>query len=85
MNNLAKHPRLAPGPVARANAMKWGCSLLDWRFHAVDEMADHPKGVYRAECGHMLLAVTVLRDAPIGATCEACCIPERSAHEQPRP
>lgn len=72
MSHLARHPRTAPGPVARETAMKWGRSLLDFQFHAVDEMADHPRGVYRAECGRTLLAVTILRDTPIGATCEAC-------------
>lgn len=72
MTHLTMHPRTAPGPVARATAIKWSRSLLDSRFHAIDEMADHIKGAYRAECGHMLLAVTVLLDAPIGAGCEVC-------------
>ena len=72
ITHLAKHLRTIPGSVARAIAIKWSRSLLDSRFHAIDEMADHPKGAYRAECGHMLLAVTVLRDAPIGAVCEVC-------------
>lgn len=73
MTRLAKHPGLAPpGPVARASAVKWGRSLLDMRFHAIDELADHPAGRYRAECGHVLLALTLLRDIPLGATCETC-------------
>lgn len=32
-------------------------------FNAIGEMADHPKGACRAECGFMLLAVAVLWDA----------------------
>jgi hypothetical protein len=36
MTHLAKHPRTAPGPVARATAIKWSHSLLDSRFHAID-------------------------------------------------
>jgi hypothetical protein len=73
MTHLARHPRLAPGPVARDSAIRWGRSLLDLRFHAVDELADHPSGCYRSECGHVLLAVTVLHTEPIGdRICEAC-------------
>jgi hypothetical protein len=78
MTHLAKHPRTAPGPGARATAIKWSRTLLDSRFHAIDGVADHIKGAYRAECGHMLLAVTVLLDAPIGAGCDVCgvrCVP----------
>jgi hypothetical protein len=35
--------------------VRWGLSVQDWRGHAVDELGDHPSGVYRAECGHLLL------------------------------
>lgn len=52
--------------------MKWGLSVLDWRSHAIDEWADHPLGVYKAECGHLLMMVTTLHDRPYGEPCEAC-------------
>ncbi len=53
-------------------AMKWGLSPLDWRRHAVDEWADHPIGVYKAQCGHLLLMVTELNTEPAGSRCAAC-------------
>jgi hypothetical protein len=52
--------------------IKWGLSPLDWRNHAVDEWADHPIGVYRAHCGHLLMMVTTLLEMPYGKLCEAC-------------
>lgn len=52
--------------------MKWRLSVLDWRSHAIDERADHLKGVYKAECGHLLMVVVPLHDAPYGKACEAC-------------
>ncbi len=52
--------------------MKWGLSPLDWCSHAIDERRDHPLGVLKAECGHLLMMVTTLRDRPFGAPCEAC-------------
>ncbi|MDQ4092310.1 MAG: hypothetical protein M3143_02505 [Actinomycetota bacterium] len=52
--------------------MKWGLSVLDCRDHAIDERRDHPIGVFKAECGHLLMMVTALRAAPSGTQCEAC-------------
>jgi hypothetical protein len=52
--------------------MKWGLSVLDWRSHAIDERAEHPIGVLKAECGHLLMTVTTLHEKPYGAPCEAC-------------
>lgn len=52
--------------------LRWGLSILDFRHHAIDERSGHPSGVYRAECGHLLLTVTVLREEPAGPLCEAC-------------
>jgi hypothetical protein len=54
--------------------VKWGLSPLDWRSHAVDEWADHPIGVYRAQCGHLLMMVTALLKMPYGKRCEACAV-----------
>ncbi len=51
--------------------MKWGLSVLDWRSHAVDERAEHPIGVLKAECGHLLMMATALHEKPDGAPCEA--------------
>ena len=45
-------------------ATRGGLSVLDWRSHAVDEFADHPLGVYRVWCGHLLMMVTELTDGP---------------------
>lgn len=53
-------------------AIRWGLSILDWRSHAIDERADHPIGVYRAQCGHVLMMVTELFDRPNGALCQMC-------------
>ncbi|MGH3806447.1 MAG: hypothetical protein ACRDRU_07395 [Pseudonocardiaceae bacterium] len=60
--------------------MRWGLSVLDWRSHAINEHADHPIGVLKAECGHLLMAecghllmmVTTLHEKPSGVPCEAC-------------
>ena len=53
-------------------AIRWGLSVLDWRSHAIDERRYHPVGVYKAECGHLLMMVTTLHEAPNGKSCEAC-------------
>jgi hypothetical protein len=53
-------------------AMKWGLSVLDWCSHAINERADHPIGVYVAECGHLLMMATTLHDRPPGRVCPAC-------------
>jgi hypothetical protein len=52
--------------------MKWGLSVLDWRSHAINERAEHPIGVLKAECGHLLMTVTTLHEKPYTALCEAC-------------
>ncbi|MGH3813285.1 MAG: hypothetical protein ACRDUV_12630 [Pseudonocardiaceae bacterium] len=53
--------------------MKWGLSVLDFRSHAIDDRADHPcGGVYRAECGHLLMRLTTLHEQPCGKPCAAC-------------
>ncbi len=61
-------------------AIKWGLSVLDWRDHAIDECRDHPVGVFKAECGHLLMMVTTLRAAPSGTPCEACAAVAGSGH-----
>lgn len=50
--------------------MKWGLSILDFQHHAINERAYHPIGVYKAECGHLLMMVVELHDVPYGRTCE---------------
>lgn len=55
-----------------SGAMKWGLSPLDWRSHVIDERRDHPIGVLKAECGHLLMMVTALHEAPYGTPCDAC-------------
>lgn len=55
-----------------APRIKWGLSVLDWRSHAIDEYADHSIGVYKAECGHLLMRVVELHEEPNGRPCEAC-------------
>jgi hypothetical protein len=53
-------------------AIRWGLSVLDWRSHAIDERRMHPIGVYKAECGHLLMMVVQLHEQPSGKPCEAC-------------
>lgn len=53
-------------------AIKWGLSPLDWCSHAIDERRDHPIGVLRAECSHLLMMVTILHDRPYGTPCQTC-------------
>jgi hypothetical protein len=47
-------------------SIKWGLSVLDWRDHAINESQDHPIGVFKAECGHLLMLVTALRETSAG-------------------
>jgi hypothetical protein len=39
-----------------SGVIKWAVSVVDTQFHAIDVEATHPSGVYRALCGHVLLA-----------------------------
>ena len=52
--------------------IRWGLSILDWRSHAIDERRYHPVGVFKAECGHLLMMVVQLHEQPSGKPCEAC-------------
>ena len=60
-------------------AIRWGLSILDCRSHAINVRVDHPIGVYRAQCGHVLVMVTELFDRPNGALCLMC------GNRRPRP
>ncbi|MGH3921500.1 MAG: hypothetical protein ACRDTT_01265 [Pseudonocardiaceae bacterium] len=42
------------------------------RSHTIDDRAIHPKGVYKAECGHLLMMVTTLHEQPYSKPCAAC-------------
>jgi hypothetical protein len=53
-------------------AIRWGLSVLDWHSHAIDERLDHPIGVYKAQCGHLLMMVVQLHEQPSGKPCETC-------------
>jgi hypothetical protein len=55
-------------------SIKWALSVLDWRDHAINENQDHPIGVLKAECGHLLMLVTPLRETSCGTKCEACAL-----------
>lgn len=56
-------------------SIKWGLSVLDWRDHAINESPGHPiGGVLKAECGHLLMLVTPLREISCGTKCEACAL-----------
>lgn len=52
--------------------IRWGLSILDWRSHAIDERRYHPVGVFKAECGHLLMMVVQLYEQPGGKPCETC-------------
>lgn len=51
--------------------MRGGLSGRHWRSHAINEHAEHPLGVVKAECGHLLMMVTALREKPFGKPCQA--------------
>ena len=53
-------------------AILWGLSILDWQHHAIEPYADHPIGVYIAQCRHRLMMVTELHENPAGRLCESC-------------
>jgi hypothetical protein len=53
-------------------APRWGVSSLDWRSHAIDEDAEHPRGVYVARCGQRLVRGTSLYDEAPGWMCLSC-------------
>lgn len=53
-------------------SVRWGLSPLERRSHAIDEGREHPSGMFRTECGRLLMMVTTLREAPCGPPCEAC-------------
>lgn len=53
-------------------SIKWGLSIVDWHYHAVDVVRVHPSGVYKAECNHTLLMVTRLYEVAYGRVCGAC-------------
>ena len=62
--------------------IKWGRSVLDFQWHAVDERADHPIGVFEADCGHFMLMVTTLHETLPGRACEKCAAIQVARAEQ---
>ncbi|HKR49102.1 MAG TPA: hypothetical protein VJT72_05880 [Pseudonocardiaceae bacterium] len=52
--------------------VRWGLSIVDWRYHAVQDHGCHPGGALVAECGHELLRVTTLLDEIDSRPCDAC-------------
>lgn len=46
--------------------------MQDWRSHAIERCRDHPSGVNRAQCGHLLLGVVALQERPVAAPCPTC-------------
>ena len=60
----------SPGPPAAR--IGWALSVDDWHSHAIDERAEHPTGMYRAGCGHLLQTVVTLHDEPLGLPCPVC-------------
>lgn len=56
-------------------SIRWGLSASDWRDHAIDhDGPDHPTGVLKARCGHLLKVVTPLRDTSCGTRCKTCTV-----------
>lgn len=53
-------------------AILWGLSILDFQRHAVDELAEHPIGCYRAQCGHLADEVVSLSPDAFGDRCAEC-------------
>jgi hypothetical protein len=62
--------------------MKWGFSTLDFAWHAIDDRASHPGGVFKAECGHLLLRITNLYDELHGDPCGDCATIQLARAEQ---
>lgn len=56
--------------------MSTGLSPLDCLNYAVDERADHHWASTAPSAGHILMVITILRDAPSGKRCEACAAPQ---------
>ena len=52
--------------------MRWGLNVLDWRSHAINEVGEHPIGVLKAECEHLLMMITTLHEKPSGVPRKAC-------------
>lgn len=42
--------------------------------------ADHPIGVLIAQCGHRLMVITTLHDAPNGKRCDQCTAAKNLSH-----
>lgn len=62
--------------------LRWGLSVLDWHDHAIDDHLDHPIGVLKARCGHLLMMVTPLRET-CGTPCPACAATVTHPHAEP--
>ncbi len=56
------NPRRMPGDGHQVGLVRTG--LVQ---HAIDERRCHPVGVFKAECGHLLMVVTTLHDGPTGS------------------
>jgi hypothetical protein len=53
-------------------SIKWGLSVLDWRYHAINDHHDHPDRRVQNPLRHSLMMVTPLRDTSCGTQCQAC-------------
>ncbi|MGH3985681.1 MAG: hypothetical protein ACREX8_04905 [Gammaproteobacteria bacterium] len=58
---------------AVSRAPRWARSPLDYRMHLLLPEGDHPSGLLKARCGHLLLMVITQHDQPPpGLPCERC-------------
>jgi hypothetical protein len=61
---------LTPHPVSRP--ARWAFSPLDYAAHLLLPDGDHPYGVLKARCGHLLPTVASVYDRPCGRKCLTC-------------
>lgn len=53
-------------------SVQWGFSVLDLSRHAINNQRNHPLGVFKADCGHLLPIVAPMTDEPYGRLCQEC-------------
>ncbi|HZA18055.1 MAG TPA: hypothetical protein VE645_14435 [Pseudonocardiaceae bacterium] len=59
-------------PVSRP--AQWAFSPLDYAAHLLLCDRDHPVGVLKARCGHLLPVAAAVLDRPPGRTCPQCAL-----------
>jgi hypothetical protein len=53
---------------------RWAFSPLDYTAHLLLCDGDHPPGVLKARCGHLLPVAAAVHEHPAGRTCPQCAL-----------